>query len=495
MNIAETQISQSSIKNRKILENQMVDGAFIFDKKAELGQFMTPDTIAEFMASLFKPHKTSINIIDAGAGDGALSKAFINRWGTAQHIELTAYEIDPDLNKRLKESLLEKYSKNIYVIQIKESDFIQDAVGEIKNKIYGKYTHAILNPPYKKIQSKSSHRNLLSSIGIETVNLYSAFVALSLRLLNDKGQLVAIIPRSFCNGPYFLSFRKLLLEQAAVRQIHLFTSRKKAFEGDGVLQENIILSIERGGSQGEVMISKSTDASFSDYTERAFSFSEIVIPRDRELCIHIPLEQDDLVESSNEFSHDLKDIGVQVSTGPVVDFRLKEFLRDQPEEGTVPLIYPVHFGENRVEWPKPRIKKSNAIVDCIETKKWLYPNGYYVAVKRVSSKEEKRRIVARVVIPDTFGTPMLGFENHLNIFHLKKTGLSQDLVYGITAYLNSTVVDNHFRRVSGHTQVNVADLRRMPYPSREKLLKLGQWAMVQANLDQDDIDQKVESIS
>ena len=92
------------------------------------------------------------------------------------------------------------------------------------------YTHAILNPPYKKIKSNSFHRYLLSKQGIETVNLYSAFVTLVLKLLTIGGQLVAIIPRSFCNGPYYRQFRKFLLNKAAIKQIHLFNARNKAFK-------------------------------------------------------------------------------------------------------------------------------------------------------------------------------------------------------------------------------------------------------------------------
>ena len=39
-------------------------------KKSELGQFMTPSVIAEYMASLFDDHKKEIKLIDCGAGIG-----------------------------------------------------------------------------------------------------------------------------------------------------------------------------------------------------------------------------------------------------------------------------------------------------------------------------------------------------------------------------------------------------------------------------------------
>jgi hypothetical protein len=51
-------------------------------RKSQLGQFMTPLGVAEFMASLFElPPKGRIRLLDAGAGQGALTAAFIGRKG------------------------------------------------------------------------------------------------------------------------------------------------------------------------------------------------------------------------------------------------------------------------------------------------------------------------------------------------------------------------------------------------------------------------------
>ncbi|WP_323092367.1 Eco57I restriction-modification methylase domain-containing protein, partial [Aeromonas jandaei] len=133
-------------------------------------------------------------------------------------------------------------------------------------------THVILNPPYKKINSQSAHRLALRTVGIETVNLYSAFVALAVGETAPGGQIVAIIPRSFCNGPYYRPFRDFILERAAIRHMHLFESRNKAFRDDEVLQENIIIRLERGGQQGPVTVTTSTDDSFSDLTTHEHPF-------------------------------------------------------------------------------------------------------------------------------------------------------------------------------------------------------------------------------
>jgi adenine-specific DNA-methyltransferase len=120
----------------------------------------------------------------------------------------------------------------------------------------------------------------------------------------------------------------------------------------------------------------------------------------------------------------------------------------------------------------------------------------YCVVRRFSAKEEKRRIVASVITPSTFAdAPMLGFENHLNLFHEDKHGLPEALARGLTVFLNTTAVDEHFRCFNGHTQVNATDLKLMKYPSRAALIELGEWAMQQSTLPQAMIDAKLGTMT
>jgi hypothetical protein len=334
-------------------------------------------------------------------------------------------------------------------------------------------------------------------MGIETVNLYSAFVAVAVELSASGGQVVAIIPRSFCNGPYYRPFRNFILARAALKHIHLFDSRKKTFKDDGVLQESVIIRLERGGEQGAVTVSTSTDDSFSDLVTHSHPFNRIVFPDDPERFIHVPTSMEkNTIELSAGVSHSLADLGLKVSTGPVVDFRLREHLRHMPEPGTVPLLYPAHFNMKGTEWPKPGAKKPNAIHNNQDTVKWLYPNGFYCVVRRFSAKEERRRVVASIVDPAVFGTAsMLGFENHLNLFHENRKGLPRLLANGLAVFLNTTAVDENFRRFNGHTQVNATDLKRIKYPSRKILMELGEWRISHPSPTQAMIDDHFERIS
>lgn len=474
------------------------------ERKAQLGQFFTPPAIAAFMAGLFTamPEDTC-RLLDAGAGIGSLSNAFLRRWLVGglgcQRVEVDAFEVDPALHPKLVDTLGQYRQYPGLSIRIRGEDFIDAASDWLSGSLFASplpaYTHTILNPPYKKIRSDSAHRAALRRAGIETVNLYTAFVALALDLLAEHGQLVAIIPRSFCNGPYYKPFRDFVLQRAALRRMHLFESRTTAFKDDDVLQENIIILLERGGLQGTVTVSLSTDDTFGDLVSHDYPFDQIVLPDDPERFIHVPTApEQSAVEQSTAICYSLADLGIAVSTGPVVDFRVKVHLRAMPEPDTAPLLYPTHFSGAAPAWPLAG-KKPNAIQRNADTDKWLYPTSFYCVVRRFSSKEEKRRVMASVVDPALFAdATMLGFENHLNVFHDNKQGLPEDLAHGLAVYLNTTAVDEQFRRFNGHTQVNATDLRSIKYPSREMLIELGNWARRQDHLTQVLIDDKLESI-
>lgn len=466
-------------------------------RRSSLGQFMTPTPIADYMASLFTRWSGPIRLLDPGAGIGSLTEAFTTRFlreaHTGTRLEAHCYEIEPLLLNYLTHHChqLEHQcatTNREFVAVIHDRDFIREATFAV-NMGGPLFTHAILNPPYKKINTDSDYRRLLRSVGVETVNLYTAFLALTIALMERGGEIVAIIPRSFCNGTYYRPFREYLLSHTQIKHIHVFESRRKAFKDDEVLQENIIINLIRDGAPTEVTISTSHDATMSDYQERKFPFSAVVKPEDPECFIHIPTIAVDA--DSPLFSKTLKDLGIAVATGPVVDFRLKDHWLPEPQGNCAPLLYAHHFRGGKFTWWIPH-KKPNAVALNDETRKWLMPRGFYTITKRFSSKEERRRLVAYVVDPSNLPYEHIGFENHLNVFHKDKNGLGEDLAYGLALFLNSTIADQHFRNFSGHTQVNATDLRSMLYPNRKDLERFGKWAKKQANPTQEQIDAIIE---
>ncbi|EPO6910539.1 BsuBI/PstI family type II restriction endonuclease [Escherichia coli] len=100
--------------------------------KAEFGQFMTPSGVARFMASLFPPSTMkTCRLLDAGAGLGALSCAFLDRWLVGEFgfesVEATAYEIDKKLCGHLAKHLTGYRRVTPRII---EGDYIELATAE-----------------------------------------------------------------------------------------------------------------------------------------------------------------------------------------------------------------------------------------------------------------------------------------------------------------------------------------------------------------------------
>lgn len=459
-----------------------VNAALEPGRKSALGQFMTPSVIAEFMANLFDVTMRPASVLDAGAGIGSLTIAAVPALGNVASVD--AWEMDQVMLKHLEATLTLLGVEH----RVHAEDFIESAVQQIALANGRRYTHAILNPPYKKLSSSSVHRALLRKVGIETVNLYTAFVALAVLLMRDGGQIVAIIPRSFCNGPYYKPFRQFLLDRCSIEHIHVFESRSTAFKDDEVLQENVIIKLVRGKAQGRVAVSTSHDQRFADYRERLFPFPEIVKPTDTEAFIHVPTNERQINETSDLFGQSLEELGLKVCTGPVVDFRLKEYWLPDPTPEAIPLIYPHHFSTGTLQYPKQH-KKPNALRDSEEVRRWLIPNECYVLVKRFSSKEEKRRVVAYVYDPTFLGVKQVAFENHWNVVHTGHRGVDPMLASGLACFLNSTVLDQHFREFSGHTQVNATDLRNMKYPSLRFLKALG--TKYHSDITQAEIDEAI----
>jgi len=461
-------------------------------EKRELGQFFTPSHLADFIASFFTRPLQEWRVIDAGAGSGALTFALVNhvlrQTPRPVSFHVTAYEIDPAAIAQLRNTLhacadLCAEAGVIFSSELLDRDFIAHTTASLEQGLFAPalktFNAAIVNPPYRKLTVGSRSHVQLRRAGIDVSNLYSGFLSLLSRLLEADAELVAIVPRSFCNGPYFRAFREDFLSRMALRRLHVFESRSAAFASESVLQENIIFRAERTATRPSTVEISSSRGDFTDSVRnRLLPWEEIVSPKDPEAFIRLPATEREHSAKSSLAHLDgrLADLALNASTGKVVDFRAREHLRPDAAPGDQPLLYPCHFEGGQLAWPKPGGKKPNGIAISSDRTDLLIPVGHYVVVRRFSSKEERKRIVASLVDPARLpaGTEWIGLENHLNYFHASGRGLPRTLAKGLTAYLNWSVIDDYFRHFNGHTQVNATDLRSLPYPSAATLTALGE---------------------
>jgi len=460
----------------------------------QLGQYFTPPPVAAFMARLFDASRHRVwRIIDPGAGSGRLTEALVMHLLSAPQrpvsIHVTAWEIDPQVRPLLDATLahcgaLCQAQRVGFTARVEGGNFVVETARSLAGDLFGagdppRFNAAIVNPPYRKLASGSLERRALSDAGIETSNLYTAFLSLLFRVIEPGAELVSINPRSFCSGSYFRSFRRELLHAMALQSIHLIDSRRATFSADHVLQETVILHCRRKAEPGPaqpptVLVSHSAGAPTAGAPGRPVATSELVSSTDPEAYVHLP-EPSDESSAGRELEAlpcTLAQLGLSVSTGRVVAFRAAPFLRETPAADAVPLVWPGDLdGEGGVRWPRDAARKPVALVRGPETRSLVVPNGCYVLVKRLTAKEERRRVVAGLFDPERIlgSYDSVAFENHLNYVHADGKPLERAIALGLVGYLNSTRVDQYLRRFNGHTQVNATDLRSLRYPNRASL--------------------------
>lgn len=477
-------------------------------KRARLGQFLTPAPVARFMAGMLSRQlPRRLRILDPGAGTGVLAAAAVAELCSRAkserpaEIHVTAWELDTDFVPELEASLelcrtVCERAEVSFESNVCHGDFIMEASDQVAGGLFqgpaAPYDVAILNPPYRKLRSDTTERTRLSAVGIETSNLYAAFVWLSVRLLENGGEVVAITPRSFMNGSYFRPFRAALARSLRFRRVHVYESRNAAFAADSVLQENVVFHAVKGGEQELVYVSTSPGPLDDGTAGRLADPAELIRPDDPDSILHVvPCEADARITAwTLELPGTLEDLGVSVSTGRVVDFRSRERLRQTAADGDAPLVFPSHLSDGFAAWPDTQGRKPNGLATDGEEDPLLMPTGWYVLVKRFSAKEEPRRVVAALYDPGRVHAHVVAFDNKLNVLHRDRRGLPAGLAKGLAVFLNSTVVDLYFRQFSGHTQVNAGDLRALRFPDVETLERLG--TLVNERMPaQDTIDQLV----
>jgi adenine-specific DNA-methyltransferase len=480
------------------------------DHRKSHGLYLTPPEVARFMGALVRP-RTTMRLLDPAAGAGILLcgavEALVSGDRCPERIELTAYEVDPALADQLGIALAALASwaegQGVHVaFDIRVRDFVlanADAVeglgGLFAPSPERSYDAVISNPPYFKLNKADPRAQAALSVVHGQPNIYGLFMAIGAALLRPGGDFVFITPRSFASGPYFRAFRERFFEVVRPELVHVFGSRRDAFSRDEVLQENVILHAVRDDrwSGGAVRLSSSAGIEgLARPHVRTVPMAEVYDPASHDRVLRMPATSDDsdLMRLVDGWPGSLAAYGWKISTGPVVPFRAREVQSTEGGAGYLPLLWMNHVTPMQVTWPLAR-RKPEHIHDVMASQKILVPNANYVLMRRFSAKEEKRRLVAAPYLAEAFDAPRVGLENHLNYIHQPGGSLSADEAYGLSALLNSTMLDTWFRAVNGNTQVSATEIRSMPLPPKEAIVSLGQRARGVSDLEQ--IDRLVEA--
>lgn len=81
------------------------------ERRFTFGQFLTPSSIARIITSQFRPISGDVKLLDAGAGVGVLTSAFVELLlqnpTKVNSCQITAFEIEPEFVPILKRTLSE----------------------------------------------------------------------------------------------------------------------------------------------------------------------------------------------------------------------------------------------------------------------------------------------------------------------------------------------------------------------------------------------------
>lgn len=180
-------------------------------------------------------------------------------------------------------------------------------------------------------------------------------------------------------------------------------------------------------------------------------------------------EEVDLLNHLNQFHNTLEELGYKLKTGPIVDFRKKEFLSNN--ENDFPLIWSSNIKKARIHFPEigqnPQFIKEDKGIR-------LLPNKDYLILRRFTSKEENRRLQPALYLrKDLKMYKKVSFENHLNYLIKVDGEMSKEELYGLFVIFNSSYWDSYYRILNGSTQVNANEINSMPMPCIAVIKELG----------------------
>lgn len=479
--------------------------------KKENGQFFTPLSIAQLMASYCSVQLDVLRILDPGCGTGVLSCSLIeflsSKNSPITKVELIAYETDLKLKPiiesvfiYLKEWLL---SKNIELFfEIRSVDFILD-FANIKQVTNEKgFDIIISNPPYFKLSKDDARVIATKDIVSGQTNIYSLFMAVASKMLNENGELLFITPRSFASGNYFRSFRALFFSQVQLDKIHLFNSRKDTFSRDSVLQETVIIKAIKKDIDFSHNVVVSSSIGISDIAIpniKSFSFTDLIDLDSKEKILHLPIndKEEYILSLVSSWKDTLSDFNIQISTGPVVSFRSLDFIQDFYSNGTVfltPLFWLHNVNKMSLEWPVSSKNKGQYIKIEKESLTRLIPNKNYILLRRFSTKDDKSRLIAAPYFCNYFKADYIGVENKVNYIYRKNGHLERSEVAGLCALLNSSLFDAYFQIFNGNVNVSATELREMRFPPLAEIKEVGNQIILSNDFSMDNVNRIVNTI-
>ena len=436
------------------------------ENRKDKGQFFTSESIAEFMAMRASYTAEHLSILEPGAGNGILTAAVIKYClenELCNSFDVTFIENDFEILSVLEatSALIEKFVSlhhgNVH-ISISTDNYITRCENE-------QYDIVICNPPYKKIRKDSAESQIMSEYVYGQPNLYGLFMCKALNNLRRGGRFVFITPRSWTSGNYYKLVRQFILKELNLTDLLLFVNRDNIFSNEDVLQETLITTGVKEEAQSQYIYLYSADDTLRLAPLQMEVPSQLIKSIGADSYLLLPKNEEDL-QVINRMSHipdTFESLGYCFKTGPVVEFRNKESISPVKKNGYIPMYRTANIVNGRCVFPANTDKAQYV---SVTQKKLLLSNVNTVFLRRLSAKEENRRLQSCVYY-QTGDSEHISVENHVN-YLVRSDGkpLSIDEVEWINSLLMSDDYDIYYRIINGSTQVNAGEMNKLPLQRR-----------------------------
>jgi adenine-specific DNA-methyltransferase len=192
------------------------------EQRYRIGQFFTPDPIAELMADAVRASDPD-TVLDPGVGGGVLLRAI------GDGPRLFGLDIDATATELAAESVGGEH-------EIVEGDFLDAEYWPLSETMFDA---VIANPPYVRHHNLSPEHKLLARhysarFGLKVSSLSGSYVYFFLEAilrLKEGGRLVFITPTEFLDVRYGQAVKEALLAHCEIDEILVLEMDELAFEG------------------------------------------------------------------------------------------------------------------------------------------------------------------------------------------------------------------------------------------------------------------------
>lgn len=473
-------------------------------ERGALGAFYTPTALSSRLLDQATEEGIdwrSARVLDPAAGGGAFLLQSASRMREALSggepalvagriaSRLLGLEVDPHAAGLAQGALevmlsdLAAASGRAAPIMVRVCDALEEPPQETFDLVVG-------NPPYGRVTLAAEQRRRYARSLYGHANLYGVFTDIALRWTRPGGLIAYLTPTSFLAGQYYASLRGLLAREAPPLAIDFVHARRGVFED--VLQETLLAVYRKSTRRRRARIHYLHVSNEREATVvRNGTIGLPSVPGAPWLAPRAP-EHGALVRSVEKMTARLSDWAHSVSTGPLVWNRFKDRLRDAPGGKRVhPLIWAEAVTADGRFVFRARKRNHAPYFELEDGDDWLLVGRACVLVQRTTAKEQARRLIA-AELPSAFVKAHGGVvvENHLNM--VRADGASAVSPKVVAAVLNSHVVDQVFRCMSGSVAVSAFELEALPLPQRAALADLE--TLVEEGADRSIIDAECDRL-